>query len=113
MTKNELYDALKADGAKMNKGVRFYNVEELRKMYVDRFGVNPDEPEEVPNSHLLSDGDEIQSAPVPADEKIRTLKFAESGWCNELGRSYFCGLYRPKTLAEYRALKKYAAEVLG
>lgn len=110
MTKQELYDALKADGAKLGKGVQFFKRDDLLRMYVERFGVEPGETEELPNSHLLADEPAERDEPA-FEERIPMLKFAESGWCEELKRSYFRGLYRPRTSEEYRALRKYASEV--
>lgn len=113
------------------------SVDDLKAIYTERFGVSPDEPaarvevkqetpvpvvmvqpepedaepEEIPNSHLLRDGDEPEPE-VAKDETIHLLRFIESGWCPALNRSYTRGLYRPKTFAEYEALKPYAAEVV-
>ena len=42
--------------------------------------------------------------------KIPLLKFADSGWCNELNKAYSSGLYRPASVEEYTALKGYAVE---
>jgi hypothetical protein len=91
LNKNELYDILKNDGARLPRAVNFMSREELIEMYSDRFGINPDTHEE-------------QTAVIPL------LKFAEDGWCSPLDRPYNAGLYRPKSLEEYRALKKYASE---
>ena len=134
MDKHEIYEALKADGAKLPKAERFISLDTLRKIYVERFGVSPDEPvlktevkqvapipvvmvqpntddqaepEEAPNIHLLRE--DCDTAP---EDAIRLLRFDESGWCPALNRSYTRGLYRPKTVAEYNALKPFAAEVV-
>lgn len=151
MTKEEIYEFLKADGAKLTKAVRFISRDTLAEMFEERFGypvpeVAPpkpppaadsavkenlttgedndvsatseqselpdpsDELDEIPNSHLLNDGeDEFAKPPEPA---IRLLRFSDSGWCEALGRSYTRGLYCPANAAEYLALKPYAAEVL-
>ena len=64
MTKHEIYEALKADGAKLPKAERFMALDDLKAIYTERFGVDPDKPaknaapaadEQAPNSHLLSD----------------------------------------------------------
>lgn len=120
MNKHEIYEALKADGAKLPKAERFMKVAELEEIYLERFGVSPGEAiqhsegelEEMPNSHLLQEGwDECEHVPVKHEE-VHLLRFVESGWCPVLKRSYTRGLYRPKTFAEYEALKPYAEEVL-
>ena len=36
------------------------------------------------------------------------LKFSNSGWCEELNKSYRKGSYKPKSKKEHDALKKYA-----
>ena len=137
MTKHEIYEALKADGAKLPKAERFMGVDDLKEIYTERFGVSPDEasttpestpdtcveqvdeqvdeqvgeqvdetqelpPDEAPNTHLLREEDE--PAPAYEVEEIHLLRFAESGWCPELNRSYRRGLYRPASLVEYKAL---------
>ena len=135
MNKHEIYDALKADGAKLPKAERFMSVDDLKAIYTERFGVSPDEPvqrtevvapsdpipvvmvqpevdEEAPNSHLLRDADEPEPVAAVKDETIHLLRFAESGWCPALNRSYTRGLYRPATFAEYEALKPFAEEVV-
>ena len=144
MTKHEIYEALKADGAKLPKAERFMAVGDLKAIYTERFGVSPDEPaktdahspeEEAPNSHLLSDDadpapDTCQPAAAPAAPqsvpgpcksvqvcaspcvRIPLLRFIESGWCPALKQSYTRGLCRPKSFAEYEALKPYAEEVV-
>jgi len=116
MTKQEIYDALKADGAKIGKAVNFISKEALEDMYRERFGVEPgetpkqqeDEPEEeVPNTHIMNDGEDVADRNVV---NIKLLKFIDSGWCEALRKSYFRGLYRPETVQEYLALKPFAAE---
>lgn len=115
MTKQEIYDALKADGAKIVKAVNFISKEVLEDMYRERFGVEPgktpkqqeDPEEEVPNTHLLNDGEDVSDKNVVS---IKLLKFIDSGWCEALRKSYFRGLYRPATVQEYLALKPFAAE---
>ena len=110
MTKQDLYNALKEDGAKL-KAINFIKKEELEQIYEERFGKKPDEPqyecEEVPNSHLLHENDDEPQEPKSAE--VHALKFAESGWCNELGKSYFRGVYRPLNFEEYAILRKYAS----
>ena len=160
MTKEEIYEFLKADGAKLTKAVQFISRKDLETMFEERFGypvpeVTPpkpppaadstaeensttaedskspasipsdqlataspcgdgsdqsSEPDEIQNSNLLHDGDD--DIPQPPPPEIHLLRFADSGWCEALGRSYTRGLYRPANAAEYLALKPYAAEVL-
>lgn len=45
-----------------------------------------------------------------AESTIETLEFAQYGWCNELNPPvrYERGFYAPRTIVEYKALKKYA-----
>ena len=115
MTKQEIYAALKEDGAKIGKAVNFISKEALEEMYRERFGVEPgettkqqdDQEEEVPNSLLLNDGEDIADRNVV---NVKLLKFADSGWCDALRASYSRGLYRPKNVQEYLALKPFAAE---
>lgn len=45
-------------------------------------------------------------------EQLPALRFAESGWCEELQRSYFRGVFRPGNRREYEALRPFAAEEL-
>lgn len=120
MNKHEIYEALKADGAKLPKAERFMSVDDLKAIYTERFGVSPDEP--APQVEVKQDApvpvvmvqpkpEDAEAAPESAkDETIHLLRFIESGWCPALGRSYTRGLYRPKTFAEYEALKPFAAE---
>lgn len=113
LNKNELYDILKNDGARLPRAVNFMSREELIEMYSDRFGINPDTHEEQPNTAQLSDGTEMQNTADTHEEQpavIPLLKFAEDGWCTPLNKPYCKGLYRPVSAEEYRALKKYASE---
>ena len=117
LSKNELYDILKNDGARLPRAVNFMSREELIDMYADRFGINPDTHEEQPNTEQLSDGTEMQTAENSDTHEeqpavIPLLKFAEDGWCSPLDKPYSKGLYRPTSAEEYRALKKYACEEL-
>ena len=101
MTKHEIYEALKADGAKLPRAEQFMGLDDLRATYTERFGRSPDD-------EVI----EAAPAPKPALDEIRLLRFIESGWCPALGRSYTRGLYRPATADEYEALKPFAAEVM-
>jgi len=123
MNKHEIYEALKADGAKLPKAERFMSVDDLKAIYTERFGVSPSDPipvvmvqpevdEEAPNSHLLREDDEPEPVAAVKDETIHLLRFTESGWCPALNRSYTRGLYRPATFAEYEALKPFAEEIV-
>ena len=46
----------------------------------------------------------------PDVENIPYLIFNNSGWCEELKFSYFRGPYKPKSIKEYEALKKFSAK---
>ena len=112
MTKHEIYEALKADGAKLPKAERFMAVDDLKTIYTERFGVSPDDPAKTDTtSPSASSVKSVKSVQVHAVH-IPLLRFIESGWCPALKRSYTRGLYRPKSFAEYRALKPYAEEVV-
>ena len=50
-------------------------------------------------------GDDIGSETKPV---IHVLHFLTSGWCEELGRSYFAGHYKCNNDDEYNALKQFA-----
>ncbi|MDD4817304.1 MAG: hypothetical protein PHI85_04980 [Victivallaceae bacterium] len=108
MTKQEIYDELKSDGAKL-KAINFVSEETLADIYFDRFGRKP---EDMDDTAVKNCSDSSGDNALVCEEKIRTLKFSESGWCPELGRSYFAGIYRPKTIDEYFILRKYAAREL-
>ena len=102
MTKHEIYEALKNDGAKLAKAERFMSLAELKDLYLERFGSDvaiTQEPAKEPAKPAAKDG-------------IRLLRFTESGWCEALHRSYTRGLYRPKSLFEFNALRPFAADVV-
>lgn len=141
MDKNELYDALKNDGAKL-KLINFYTQEQLQEIYDERFGdfdndldgaVNTEDVEEYheePNTEKLNDEDyfhqddpptspddndldgDFNDLEQPAEVEIRTLMFDRGGWCDKLGKSYAPGIYRPATVEEFVILKEYAKEIL-
>ncbi len=102
MTKHEIYEALKSDGAKLPKAERFMSLADLKEIYEERFGIGCriDTKETIPESA------------ENRETEVRLLRFDESGWCPALCCSYSRGLYRPKTVAEYEALKPFAAEVV-
>lgn len=45
---------------------------------------------------------------VSEKPEIKSLVFKKSGWCEKLGKSYFQGVYMPKSEEEYKALKEFA-----
>ena len=45
--------------------------------------------------------------------KFPVLVFANSGWCEKLGSSYFKGRFEPRTKEQYEALKPFAVEESG
>lgn len=108
LNKNEIYDILKDDGARLPRAVNFMSRDELLEMYVERFGVNPDiaNQEKVPeqNNTPATFEENVQKKEIPL------LEFAEDGWCTPLNKPYCKGLYRPESVKEYESLKKYAAK---
>ena len=100
MNKQNIYDELKADGAKL-KAVNFYSLEQLNALYLERFGKSP-EKSDKPDKPAQPDKPARPAA-------IRTLVFDRSGWCEELHASYFQGVYRPATVNEYLTLRRFAA----
>lgn len=127
MSKEELYDALRADGARL-KPANFYSKEALADIYTERFGAAPGEQQTPPD---LSEEANTAKLYVPGErypeptgqknsanelddtpEEIRLLHFAFGGWCEELNCSFSAGYKRCSTIEEYRALKKYATKVL-
>lgn len=105
MSKKEIYDVLRSDGAKL-KAMNFYTHEQLSNLYTERFGVEPDV------SINESNDEPVEFAEIPEErfEKIRTLVFDRGGWCKVLKKSYAQGIYRPATVEEYAELRKYAAK---
>ena len=115
INKKELYELLRADGAKL-KAMNFYTVEQLCDIYFDRFGV-------IYTQNIVESKKEEQTADdnTPAEnihadnadnDEIRTLVFDRGGWCDELQKSYAMGIYRPATVKEYVVLKQFASKVL-
>ena len=103
MNKQNIYDMLKADGAKL-KAVNFYSLEQLTATYTERFGKSPGQPDPPEKSAPSV----VQPGGSPT-AKIHTLVFDRSGWCEELNTSYFSGVYRPATTKEYLVLRRFAA----
>lgn len=95
MEKIEIYDVLKEDGARL-KPVNFYTQEQLEELYVERFNANPAD----------NQGDQEQLEELSGT--IHTLFFENGGWCAELQKSFAPGYFRPATMEEYNALKKYS-----
>lgn len=109
-TKNEIYTELQDHGVEL-KSISSYSKSDLEEIYLEHFN-SRDQPEPV-----------VEDQPEPVVEKdiqsindkkiiIRPLVFCDSGWCSELGKSYFRGTYSPSSEEEYLALKKYAKEEL-
>ena len=136
MDKNEIYEALKNDGAKL-KAINFYTIEQLQEIYNDRFEPatnsnsendedratedHSDHHHEEPNGDKLNDGEgeynydratEEKQDAEDAEIEIRTLVFDRGGWSNELKSSYAPGIYRPASVEEFLILKEYAKEIL-
>ncbi len=105
MTKTEIHAALKAAGVKL-KGINAYSVDELAALHAKQFGKGtpPIPPPTAPGA---------SSAPASnakeAEPQMRVLFFENSGWCEELRKSYFQGVHHPSNVKEYLALRKFAA----
>lgn len=112
MTKDEIYKSLIDDGAKIAKSVRFISKNDLIEMYTERFGHAPNGNESVLESDSNPAPEEKSEIVVTAESEheIKQLRFLDSGWCSALNRGYSRGFYRPKSRAEYLALKPYACE---
>lgn len=125
MSKEELYKRLKDDGAKL-RAINFYKLETLKQMCEERFGVEEADPDvivEEDETEFIAGYAMPSAEPEPEQEaeqeiisddeppvEIRTLFFTGGGWCNETQSSYAPGYYRPKTVSEYLALRKFAAQ---
>ena len=96
MTKKEIYEILKENGETL-KSISCYRLEDLENMY-NSFVVKQDVLE-----------DDSNNIDCCNNEQIYTLVFNQSGWCEELGKSYFIGIYRPLNAKEYNILKQYAS----
>ncbi len=119
MTKAEMYEELKGDGVEL-RSINSMKADELSALYRDRFGVDPGVPrnsvEENTGSGVdQNKGDSVKETKADVEtetkaetERIPALVFLESGWCEQLKRSYFRGTYRPASREEYLALRKFA-----
>jgi len=66
-------------------------------------------PEDVKDETLETTTEAPSAEPIEQTfEKCKTLEFGTNGWCEELKRSYFTGLYVATSKKEFDALKKYA-----
>jgi len=113
MTKNELYTTLIDEGVKLPP-LNKLSKADLEKKYSE---IHPDfvsaqEHDEFPPLDVLEKNDAesaqpelVEDAPAPP-----MLYFANAGWCEELGQSYFMGWYQPRSWNEYNALKKFAGQ---
>lgn len=101
-TKNEMYTELQDHGVEL-KSISSYSKSDLEEIYLEHFN-SRDQPEPVVEKDIQSINDKKIT--------IRPLVFCDSGWCSELGKSYFRGTYSPSSEEEYLALKKYAKEEL-
>lgn len=123
MTKREIYDVLKEDGAKL-KAFNTMLLETLTALYTERFGKSPEEAapptvetqksgqseeKKVQAETKNKSGEKKKADPDPVPARFPLLHFRNSGWCEALQRSYFRGNYRPATKEEYEALKPFAA----
>ncbi len=120
MTKREKYDAMKKDGAKL-RAFNTLRTEEVDELYRERFGENQvivqenkvATPPAVRNFRTAQkeDGRGVvleQNHGNGETKKIPPLYFDHGGWCNELGRSFFKGYYRPASWKEYQYLLPHA-----
>ena len=112
MTKQELYDALKARGVKLGRGVNFFTEEALQTIW-DKLeeGEQNEDPgtgeEQEQQNEDPGTGEEQNEEP-----KLFALEFDTAGWCPELGKAYNQGVCLPETFEEYEALRKYASREL-
>lgn len=111
MTKAEMYEELKGDGVEL-RSINSMKADELSALYRDRFGVDPGVPRNSAEENTGSGvdqnkGDSVKETKAET-ERIPALVFLESGWCEQLKRSYFRGTYRPASREEYLALRKFA-----
>lgn len=111
MEKTVIYDALKADGAKL-RPVNFYSAEQLDDIYLERFGFRFGGADPVPANPSVSEERVSANELCDTADEIRTLYFAFGGWCEELSTSFAPGYRKCRSKEEYQALKKYAAKVL-
>lgn len=103
MKKNELYKALKADGEDLPP-FNLCKKEDLEARYAQLHG----ETAETESESEADEAEEVEEQKAPERTSFPLLFFTSAGWCSELNRSYFIGMYRPRTEAEYNALRKYA-----
>lgn len=94
MNKQQLYDAIIGLGIKDLPHITKIKLAELQALYDSNVAKNTTTENSNPNSEL----------------EIKTLVFANSGYCEELKCSYYQGYYRPKTVNEYKILRKFAKE---
>ncbi len=99
-TKQEIYDGIAATGRKL-KALNKYTKQELLEIEAEVLSRQEGESQPEPQTEAVE---------RPEPQKIGTLTFPSAGWCNELGRTYDAGVYRPKTLDEYNFLFPYSIE---
>ena len=110
MTKQELYDALKARGVKLGRGVNFFTEEALQTIWEKlEEGDQNEDPGTEGEQEQQNEGEQEQQN---EDPKLFALEFDTAGWCPELGRAYNQGIFLPETFEEYEALRKYASREL-
>ena len=125
MTKQELYDALKARGVKLGRGVNFFTEEALQTIWdkLEEGEQNEDpgtgEEQEQQNEDPGTGEEQEQQNEDPGtgeeqneEPKLFALEFDTAGWCPELGKAYNQGVCLPETFEEYEALRKYASREL-
>lgn len=110
MTKQELYEALKARGVKLGRGVNFFTEEALQTIW-DKLEEGEQEQQ---NEDPGTGGEQEQQNEGEQNEepKLFALEFDTAGWCPELGKAYNQGVCLPETFEEYEALRKYASREL-
>ena len=99
-TTQEIYDGIAATGRKL-KALNKYTKQELLDIEAEVLSRQEGESQPEPQTEAVE---------RPEGENIGTLTFPSAGWCNELGRAYDAGIYKPRTRAEYDALFAYSVE---
>lgn len=102
MDKAKIYDTLREDGARL-KAINFYTDEQLKDLYIERFGNEPDA-----TGQETKQNDENIDNNEPDAVEIHTLFFDCGFWCDDLNQSFAPGYYRPVSIDEYVVLKKYS-----
>lgn len=101
--KYSVYSFLDGKGIRLNS-IEEYTIEQLLKLYEKYLEA---ERQAQIKADEEAEAEEKRNATAKAP-KILKLTFVNSGWCEELGKSYLKGKYKCKDRAEYDALKPFA-----